>query len=145
MPVLYGIFLQMGVAALGSIQFLERMQLLFIPPKHQPDLIYLRHVPLRRVHLFTIIQILCLVILWILKSTAAAIIFPLMLLALVGIRKTMECIFSLHDLSWLDDILPHKDTKEVEEPKKEDTDTSDIEDSELLYQEKAPEINISVN
>lgn len=49
-----------------------------MPAKHQPDLVYLRHVPLRRVHLFTIIQLLCLALLWLLKSTAAAIIFPVM-------------------------------------------------------------------
>ncbi|XP_073476876.1 electrogenic sodium bicarbonate cotransporter 1-like [Aquarana catesbeiana] len=144
MPVLYGIFLQMGVAALGSIQFMERLKLLFVTPKHQPDLIYLRHVPLRKVHLFTLIQISCLIILWILKSTAAAIIFPLMLLALAGIRKAMECIFSLHDLSWLDDILPQEFVSE-EGQKSEEIDSSDSEDSELKYQEKGPEINISVN
>ncbi|KAM4747542.1 LOW QUALITY PROTEIN: electrogenic sodium bicarbonate cotransporter 1-like [Rhinophrynus dorsalis] len=144
MPVLYGIFLHMGVSALGSIQFLDRIQLLFIPPKHQPDLIFLRHVPLRKVHLFTIIQIICLVILWILKSTVAAIIFPLMLLALVGIRKAMEWFFSLYDLSWLDDILPQNDKKK-QETTKEESGSSDSEDSELMYQEKAPEINISVN
>nr|XP_033783124.1 electrogenic sodium bicarbonate cotransporter 1-like isoform X2 [Geotrypetes seraphini] len=145
MPVLYGIFLYMGVAALGSMQFMERLQLLLMPAKHQPDYIYLRHVPLRRVHLFTFIQLLCLAVLWILKSTVAAIIFPLMLLALVGIRKILECIFSLHDLSWLDDILPEKEKEEEDQQKKEDVDTSDSEDSELMYQEKGPEINISVN
>ncbi|NXM28281.1 S4A4 protein, partial [Oxyruncus cristatus] len=78
MPVLYGVFLHMGVAALNSIQLLDRVQLLLIPAKHQPDLPYLRHVPLRRVHLFTAIQLLCLALLWVLKSTTAAIIFPLM-------------------------------------------------------------------
>uniref|UniRef100_A0A8C4W0W8 Anion exchange protein n=1 Tax=Gopherus evgoodei TaxID=1825980 RepID=A0A8C4W0W8_9SAUR len=115
MPVLYGVFLYMGVAALNSIQFMDRIQLLLMPAKHQPDFMYLRHVPLRRVHLFTLIQMLCLAALWILKSTVAAIIFPVMLLALVGIRKAMECIFSQQDLSWLDDIMPEKDRKEEEE------------------------------
>ncbi|NWX12438.1 S4A4 protein, partial [Aegotheles bennettii] len=78
MPVLYGAFLHMGVAALNSIQLTDRVRLLLMPAKHQPDLIYLRHVPLRRVHLFTLIQLLCLALLWVLKSTMAAIIFPLM-------------------------------------------------------------------
>ncbi|NWT02687.1 S4A4 protein, partial [Mionectes macconnelli] len=78
MPVLYGVFLHMGVAALNSIQLLERVRLFLIPAKHQPDLPYLRHVPLRRVHLFTVIQLLCLALLWVLKSTTAAIIFPVM-------------------------------------------------------------------
>ncbi|KFP69290.1 Electrogenic sodium bicarbonate cotransporter 1, partial [Acanthisitta chloris] len=78
MPVLYGVFLHMGVAALNSIQLMDRVRLLLMPAKHQPDLSYLRHVPLRRVHLYTIIQLLCLALLWVLKSTMAAIVFPVM-------------------------------------------------------------------
>ncbi|NXL38630.1 S4A4 protein, partial [Glaucidium brasilianum] len=78
MPVLYGVFLHMGVAALNSIQLTDRVRLFLMPAKHQPDLAYLRHVPLRRVHLFTVIQLLCLALLWVLKSTMAAIIFPVM-------------------------------------------------------------------
>ncbi|NXT60339.1 S4A4 protein, partial [Chaetops frenatus] len=78
MPVLYGVFLHMGVTALNSIQLTDRARLLLMPAKHQPDLAYLRHVPLRRVHLFTVIQLLCLALLWVLKSTVAAIIFPVM-------------------------------------------------------------------
>uniref|UniRef100_A0A8C3UJN5 Anion exchange protein n=1 Tax=Catharus ustulatus TaxID=91951 RepID=A0A8C3UJN5_CATUS len=78
MPVLYGVFLHMGVTALNSIQLMDRVRLLLMPAKHQPDRAYLRHVPLRRVHLFTIIQLLCLALLWVLKSTVAAIIFPVM-------------------------------------------------------------------
>ncbi|XP_059681610.1 anion exchange protein 4 [Gavia stellata] len=114
MPVLYGVFLYMGVAALNSIQLTDRVRLLLMPAKHQPDLAYLRHVPLRRVHLFTVIQLLCLALLWLLKSTTAAVIFPVMLLALVGIRKGLERIFSLHDLSWLDNLLPAPAGKEAE-------------------------------
>nr|XP_036872374.1 anion exchange protein 4 isoform X3 [Manis javanica] len=78
MPVLYGIFLYMGVAAISSIQFTKRVQLLLMPAKHQPDLLLLRHVPLSRIHLFTAVQLACLGLLWIIKSTSAAIIFPLM-------------------------------------------------------------------
>lgn len=51
---------------------------MMMPAKHQPDFVFLRHVPLRRVHLFTLVQITCLAVLWILKSTVAAIIFPVM-------------------------------------------------------------------
>lgn len=36
------------------------------------------------------------------------------LLALVGIRKALEFIFSLHDLSWLDNIMPAAARKEAE-------------------------------
>ncbi|XP_078715688.1 electrogenic sodium bicarbonate cotransporter 1-like isoform X7 [Lampetra fluviatilis] len=118
MPVLYGVFLYMGVASLNGVQFMDRIALFMMPAKHQPDFIYLRHVPLRRIHLFTFIQIVCLAVLWVLKSTVAAIIFPVMVLALLVVRKTMECVFSQHDLSWLDDIMPEKDKKKKEDEKK---------------------------
>ncbi|XP_029454581.1 electrogenic sodium bicarbonate cotransporter 1 isoform X2 [Rhinatrema bivittatum] len=118
MPVLYGVFLYMGVASLNGVQFMDRLKLLLMPPKHQPDFIYLRHVPLRRVHLFTFLQVLCLALLWILKSTVAAIIFPVMILALVAVRKAMDYLFSQHDLSFLDDVIPEKDKKKKEDEKK---------------------------
>uniref|UniRef100_A0A8C4ZVS3 Anion exchange protein n=1 Tax=Gadus morhua TaxID=8049 RepID=A0A8C4ZVS3_GADMO len=118
MPVLYGVFLYMGVASLNGVQFMDRLQLLLMPAKHQPDLIYLRHVPQRRIHLFTFIQALCLALLWILKSTVAAIVFPIMILALVAVRKAMDYLFSQHDLSYLDDVIPEKDKKKKEDEKK---------------------------
>ncbi|KAL1773551.1 anion exchange protein 4 isoform X1 [Sigmodon hispidus] len=147
MPVLYGIFLYMGVAALSSIQFMKRVQLLLMPTKHQPDMLLLRHVPLSRVHLFTAIQLACLGLLWIIKSTPAAIIFPLMLLGLVGVRKAMEWVFTPQELLWLDELMP-EEKKNIPEDRLEPEhlfSKDDNEDSELMYQPKAPEINISVN
>ncbi|XP_051973247.1 electrogenic sodium bicarbonate cotransporter 4-like isoform X1 [Xyrauchen texanus] len=118
MPVLYGVFLYMGVASLHGIQFWDRIKLYLMPAKHQPDYVFLRHVPLRRVHLFTLVQITCLAILWILKSTVAAIVFPVMILGLMVVRKMLDLVFSQHDLAWLDDILPDKDKKKKEDEKK---------------------------
>uniref|UniRef100_A0A4W6F934 Anion exchange protein n=1 Tax=Lates calcarifer TaxID=8187 RepID=A0A4W6F934_LATCA len=118
MPVLYGVFLYMGVASLSGIQFWERIKLYLMPAKHQPDFSFLRHVPLRRVHLFTLVQIVCLAVLWILKSTFLAIIFPVMILGLMVVRKLLDLMFSQHDLAWLDDILPDKDKKKKEDEKK---------------------------
>uniref|UniRef100_A0A8D3CYL6 Anion exchange protein n=1 Tax=Scophthalmus maximus TaxID=52904 RepID=A0A8D3CYL6_SCOMX len=118
MPVLYGVFLYMGVASLSGIQFWERIKLYLMPAKHQPDFSFLRHVPLRRVHLFTLVQIICLAVLWILKSTFLAIVFPVMILGLMVVRKLLDLMFSQHDLAWLDDILPDKDKKKKEDEKK---------------------------
>ncbi|XP_072605875.1 anion exchange protein 4 isoform X1 [Vulpes vulpes] len=146
MPVLYGIFLYMGVAAMSSTQFTKRVQLLLMPAKHQPDLLLLRHVSLSRVHLFTAIQLACLGLLWIIKSTPAAIIFPLTLLGLVGVRKALERVFSPQELLWLDELMPEKERSIPEkglEPKY--SLGGDSEHSELMYQPKTPEINISVN
>ncbi|KAF4074356.1 hypothetical protein AMELA_G00238620 [Ameiurus melas] len=149
MPVLYGVFLYMGVASLNGVQFMDRLKLLLMPAKHQPDLIYLRHVPLRKVHLFTFVQLLCLALLWILKSTVAAIIFPVMILALVAVRKAMDYVFSQHDLSFLDDVIPEKDKKKKEDEKKKkktrESIDSDIEESDYPFNEKVPSIKIPMD
>uniref|UniRef100_A0A672GML4 Anion exchange protein n=1 Tax=Salarias fasciatus TaxID=181472 RepID=A0A672GML4_SALFA len=149
MPVLYGVFLYMGVASLNGVQFMDRLMLLLMPAKHQPDLIYLRHVPQRRIHLFTFIQALCLALLWILKSTVAAIIFPVMILALVAVRKAMDYVFSQHDLSYLDDVIPEKDKKKKEDEKKKKNKKkgsidSEMEFSDYPYHENIPSIKISM-
>uniref|UniRef100_A0A672KKJ4 Anion exchange protein n=1 Tax=Sinocyclocheilus grahami TaxID=75366 RepID=A0A672KKJ4_SINGR len=150
MPVLYGVFLYMGVASLNGVQFMDRLKLLLMPAKHQPDLIYLRHVPLRKVHLFTFIQLLCLALLWILKSTVAAIVFPVMILALVAVRKALDFIFSQLDLSFLDDVIPEKDKKKKEDEKtkkkkKQGSIDSDMEDSDCPYNENVPSIKIPMD
>ncbi|XP_061586481.1 electrogenic sodium bicarbonate cotransporter 4 isoform X2 [Cololabis saira] len=122
MPVLYGVFLYMGVASLSGIQFWDRIKLYLMPSKHQPDFSYLRHVPLRRVHLFTLVQIICLAVLWVLKSTFLAIIFPVMILGLMVVRKILDMIFSQHDLAWIDDLLPDKEKKKKDDDKKKGKD-----------------------
>ncbi|XP_068166370.1 electrogenic sodium bicarbonate cotransporter 4 [Antennarius striatus] len=147
MPVLYGVFLYMGVASLSGIQFWDRIKLYMMPSKHQPDFSYLRHVPLRRVHLFTLVQITCLAVLWILKSTFLAIIFPVMILGLMGVRKMLDMVFSQHDLAWLDDLLPEKEKKKKDDDKKKGKekdkkkpklDDSDEEDKVHSYSNHSP-------
>ncbi|XP_034533530.1 sodium-driven chloride bicarbonate exchanger-like isoform X3 [Notolabrus celidotus] len=120
MPVLYGVFLYMGASSLRGIQFFDRLRLYCMPAKHQPDFIYLRHVPLRKVHLFTIIQLSCLVLLWVIKTSKAAIVFPMMVLALVFIRKLLDFIFTKRELSWLDDLMPEWKKKKLEDAEQEE-------------------------
>ncbi|CAF2809048.1 unnamed protein product [Rotaria sp. Silwood2] len=107
MPVLYGVFMFMGVSALRTMQIFDRVLLFFMPQKYQPDYPYLRHVRITRVHLFTIIQILALVGMFVLKSIKSiAIAFPLLVLGTCFVRKLMDKIFTQEELYWLDDILP---------------------------------------
>ncbi|MEQ2275272.1 hypothetical protein XENORESO_001169, partial [Xenotaenia resolanae] len=120
MPVLYGVFLYMGASSLRGIQFFDRLRLFGMPAKHQPDFIYLRHVPLRKVHLFTIIQLSCLILLWVIKTSRAAIVFPMMVLALVFIRKLLDFIFTKRELSWLDDLMPEWKKKKLEDAAQEE-------------------------
>lgn len=134
MPVLYGVFLYMGFSALMRMDLFHRILLLFMPLKYQPDHDFLRKVPLKKVHLFTIIQVLCLAILWTIKSIpATAIAFPLMvsdflclityffkslesrkftqffsvqLVVMMIVRKLLDYIFTRSELLALDDALP---------------------------------------
>lgn len=132
MPVLFGLFFYMGFSALRGLQFFERIKIIFMPVKHQPDLMYLRQVPLKRIHIFTFIQLFCLAVLWAIKSTPAALIFPVMVLMLVAVRKVMEKIFTLHELEVLDDLMPEnikKQKAELEAKKKKD-DSFDYDDDD---------------
>lgn len=85
---------------LYCLQFFDRLRLFGMPAKHQPDFIYLRHVPLRKVHLFTIIQLSCLVLLWVIKTSKAAIVFPMMVY-----KQSTFCIFSA--MTEAADLLSH--------------------------------------
>uniref|UniRef100_A0A671LZJ6 Anion exchange protein n=1 Tax=Sinocyclocheilus anshuiensis TaxID=1608454 RepID=A0A671LZJ6_9TELE len=118
MPVLYGVFLYMGVSSLKGIQFFDRIKLFGMPAKHQPDLIYLRYVPLWKVHIFTVVQLTCLVLLWVIKVSAAAVVFPMMVLALVFVRKLLDFCFTKRELSWLDDLIPESKKKKEDDKKK---------------------------
>ncbi|XP_074007279.1 sodium bicarbonate cotransporter 3 isoform X1 [Numenius arquata] len=120
MPVLYGVFLYMGVSSLKGIQFFDRIKLFGMPAKHQPDLIYLRYVPLWKVHIFTVVQLTCLVLLWVIKASAAAVVFPMMVLALVFVRKLMDLCFTKRELSWLDDLMPESKKKKEDDKKKKE-------------------------
>ncbi|EGV92265.1 Serine/threonine-protein kinase Nek10 [Cricetulus griseus] len=74
------IFILMGLSVFMTsvLKFFDRIKLFGMPAKHQPDLIYLRYVPLWKVHVFTVIQLTCLVLLWVIKASAAAVVFPMM-------------------------------------------------------------------
>nr|XP_020513494.1 sodium bicarbonate cotransporter 3-like isoform X2 [Labrus bergylta] len=120
MPVLYGVFLYMGVSSLKGIQLFDRIKLFGMPAKHQPDLIYLRYVPLWKVHIFTVVQMTCLIILWTIKASSAAVVFPMMVLALVFIRKLLDFFFTKRELSWLDDLIPESKKKKEDDKKKKE-------------------------
>ncbi|XP_026302003.1 electrogenic sodium bicarbonate cotransporter 1 isoform X18 [Apis mellifera] len=116
MPVLFGVFLYMGVASLKGLQFFDRILIMLMPVKYQPDYMFLRQVPLKRVHLFTTIQLTCLACLWIIKSfSSTSILFPLMLMVMIGIRKSLDLMFTQRELKILDDIMPEPSKKHAED------------------------------
>ncbi|XP_027143265.1 sodium bicarbonate cotransporter 3 isoform X9 [Larimichthys crocea] len=142
MPVLYGVFLYMGVSSLKGIQFFDRIKLFGMPAKHQPDLIYLRYVPLWKVHIFTLVQLTCLVLLWVIKASAAAVVFPMMVLALVFIRKLLDFFFTKRELSWLDDLIPESKKKKEDDKKKKAREK--LEAESRLHEEEEEEVGLKV-
>ncbi|XP_041421333.1 solute carrier family 4, sodium bicarbonate cotransporter, member 7 L homeolog isoform X2 [Xenopus laevis] len=137
MPVLYGVFLYMGASSLKGIQFFDRIKLFGMPAKHQTDLIYLRYVPLWKVHVFTVIQLTCLVLLWVIKASSAAVVFPMMVLALVFIRKLLDFFFTKKELSWLDDLMPESKKKKEDDKKKKEK-----EEAERMLQAEESDVQI---
>uniref|UniRef100_A0A8C6JUV6 Anion exchange protein n=1 Tax=Melopsittacus undulatus TaxID=13146 RepID=A0A8C6JUV6_MELUD len=87
LAVLFGIFLYMGVTSLTGIQLYERLLLIFMPSKHHPDHIYVVKVKTWRMNLFTCIQLACIVLLWVVKSTVASLAFPFVLIMTVPLRR----------------------------------------------------------
>ena len=135
MPVLYGVFLYMGLNSLDGLQLYDRVLLFFMPKKYQPDLPYLRQVPLVRVHLFTGIQLTCFIVLWLIQTfKTTSILFPIMLLLLIAIRKLLDLLFSQHDLRVLDDVLPQskrKERMEAEDERRKSFDCGVVEETSL--------------
>lgn len=103
LAVLFGIFLYMGVTSLNGIQFYERLHLLLMPPKHHPDVTYVKKVRTMRMHLFTALQLLCLALLWAVMSTAASLAFPFILILTVPLRMVvLTRIFTEREMKCLD-------------------------------------------
>ncbi|KAG1685793.1 Sodium-driven chloride bicarbonate exchanger [Nymphon striatum] len=141
MPVLYGVFLYMGTSSLKGSQFVERIMLIFMPQKYQPDYLFLRHVPTKRVHLFTFIQFVCLVILFLIKSNKKiSISFPLMVAAMVAIRKLLDFLFTQNELKILDDVMPEPTKRKREEEQEK---VKNIEDEPILTKNNSVHIQLS--
>lgn len=102
--VLFGIFLYMGVTSLSGIQLFDRILLLLKPPKHHPDVPYVKRVKTWRMHMFTGIQIVCLAVLWAVKSQPAiSLALPFILILTVPLRRfLLPLIFRNLELQCLD-------------------------------------------
>lgn len=102
LPVLYGLFLFMGLTTLQGNQMFERLKLWVMDPTRFPRVHYIRSVPLKSIHKFTLIQLICLMGLWGLKVSKWGILFPLFIAALVPVRMFLSRWFKLSELRFLD-------------------------------------------
>ncbi|XP_067836909.1 sodium bicarbonate transporter-like protein 11 isoform X1 [Heptranchias perlo] len=88
-PVLYGLFLYVSVTSIDGCQFFERLALLFKEQTSYPPTHYIRRVPQRKIHYFTGLQVIEIVILCgfgMAPLPYLKMIFPPIMLAMVPVR-----------------------------------------------------------
>jgi hypothetical protein len=112
MPVLFGLFLYMGLASLTGNQFFERIMLWITDPKLYPKTQYTATVPHKWIHKFTLIQLVCFAILWVLKASKLGILFPLMIAALVPIGMYIKHFFPPQ---YMNALIAEEDEEEEED------------------------------
>lgn len=115
--VMFGVFLYLGVSALSGVQMYKRIKLLLIPVKYHPSRGFVRRVKTFKMHLFTVIQLVLLIALLIVKSTAAALAFPLFVILLVPLRmKVLPRFFTHPELHELDQEEEDSDDEDIDDP-----------------------------
>ncbi|CAH0401805.1 unnamed protein product [Chilo suppressalis] len=114
MAVLFGVFLYMGISALGGIQFWDRFILLFKPVKHHPQIPYVRRVPSLKMHLYTLIQLAGICLLYAVKSSQFSLALPFFLVMMVPLRMSFVYLFTPLQLRALDGA--QKDIDNDDEP-----------------------------
>jgi hypothetical protein len=121
--VLYGVFLFMGVSTIAGNALFDRMSLWLIwDTSKYPEFPFIKGIETKRLHMYTFIQFMCLVILYVLKSVKAiAVVFPFFLIVIAFIRFYLSKIFTKEELLVLDGpsaLLPEEtqhETKETED------------------------------
>ena len=113
MSVLFGIFLFMGVVSLAGNQFFERMTLWLMDPELYPSTHYIRQVPVRVIHKFTLLQLACLGLLCAVTLSpfeSLRLSFPLFIALLVPMRFLASRMFDAEHLESLDaEETPHEE------------------------------------
>ncbi len=102
MEVLFGLFLFMGFSTLNGTDMMARVRLWLTDKTLYPQTHYVKRVPMKTVHLFTLVQVVALAVLWMLKSSPAGILFPLLIALLVPLRLYLGQLFKPAYLELLD-------------------------------------------
>uniref|UniRef100_A0A914ZRX6 Anion exchange protein n=1 Tax=Parascaris univalens TaxID=6257 RepID=A0A914ZRX6_PARUN len=101
---LFGVFLYLGVMNLSGVQLFQRIILFFILPKYFPTTAYTETVPVWRMHLYTTIQTVCLLVVYTVKHyKETALSFPFVLMLFIFLRQCgLTKIFTVDELKALD-------------------------------------------
>jgi len=103
-PVLYGVFLFMGLVSLGTNTFWVRMTMFFMQPSKFPPEPFTECMSAKRIHLFTAIQLALFALLYTVKAIKTiAIAFPIVIAACIPFRMyILPKIFTAKELVMLD-------------------------------------------
>ncbi|KAJ8336228.1 hypothetical protein SKAU_G00395710 [Synaphobranchus kaupii] len=91
-PVLYGLFLYIALTSIDGNQMCDRMALLLKEQTSYPPTHYIRKVPQRKIHYFTALQMLQLIVLCafgMYPLPYMKMIFPLLMILLIPIRNSL--------------------------------------------------------
>jgi hypothetical protein len=104
LPVLYGVFMFMGLASLPGIQFWNRILMFIRQPSLYPDTVYVKYMEKARIHKYTLFQILFFGGVFAVQNIKAiSIAFPLMtLLCIPGRLFLLPKFFAGWELALLD-------------------------------------------
>ena len=103
-PVLYGVFLYMGITSLSTNQFWSRFSMLFMQPSRYPNEPYTQHVSISQMHKYTAIQLFLFILLYVVQVIKPiAIVFPIVIKICIPIRMyILPKYFAEHELILLD-------------------------------------------
>ncbi|CAE7946888.1 Slc4a10 [Symbiodinium sp. KB8] len=102
---------QFGVLTGNNLFDRLKLWLIWDPAKY-PQYHYIQKLPISRVHLYTVVQVICLGILYGLKAIKeTSVVFPFFMASLAIIRKAMRFMFTEDELKQLDS-LPGEDEEE---------------------------------
>mmetsp|Transcript_1410 Transcript_1410/g.3149 ORF Transcript_1410/g.3149 Transcript_1410/m.3149 type:complete len:987 (-) Transcript_1410:472-3432(-) len=103
LPVIFGVFLFLGASTIADNPFFERILLLPTEPGlYPPNHLIRKCKPIWKVHLYTLLQLVCLAAIWIVKQVQG-VLFPLVIVALVPFRFfVMPFMFTPEQLALID-------------------------------------------
>jgi len=139
-PVLYGVFLFMGLVSLGTNSFWTRITMFFMEPSKYPIEPFTEHLSPKRMHLYTLIQLALFTLLYLVKAIKTiAIAFPLVIAACIPFRLyILPKIFTAKELIMIDGtdtevqhyLNSESQKEEVESPRTDDAKLPALQDDD---------------